>query len=510
MTCRLGCRLGNRCPFLHDPTGIQKPRMQLARAQSEPDAGPALPEARRYVVTPVDRSRVVKKPVTSTQEIEPREFELRQLRRRFSPQESQNATGSSLVLRMTPSDPDFPFEIDTLDCVLDVPLGYPGKKRPSLRVTNRDIPRGHQINVEKGFDELLQSMPQATLLQLMNALDKNLERYLAEEKRATIKLVSNIGHLPKPRSSAEAERESLQSSALQDEHDAAKKSAAKARRDAETLQLEARLGSLPDFSKSTDGLSYTIPLELRKRDELPVPLQATRAAKLFVPLLYNLQPCRVELLDVSRDAARRTEAAFQNRAKDHPEMTLMAHINHLAQSLHLLATTDAVDNQPREGLDLTGLSIPGDVAVTPQRLDDMQDTGDDRRHLKLIPKPPEWSIGNKGLDEDSDSSALSETDSDEDMDEQAAAEHVPVTSSNEKGTAVLFPSIELYGIELLELVSLSITVRCERCKQTMDVAGLRHQTTAHSSGVRSVSCGKCANGFSIGMSVTSRLGRWSC
>jgi uncharacterized CHY-type Zn-finger protein len=56
----------------------------------------------------------------------------------------------------------------------------------------------------------------------------------------------------------------------------------------------------------------------------------------------------------------------------------------------------------------------------------------------------------------------------------------------EKGTALSFPFIELHGIELLELTSLNLIIKCERCKETMDFATLKSNTPQTSS------CKKCA------------------
>jgi hypothetical protein len=61
---------------------------------------------------------------------------------------------------MSPSDPDFPYEIEALECTLLVPKTYPESGRPSLRALNKDIPRGFQINIEKGFEIICAESPQ--------------------------------------------------------------------------------------------------------------------------------------------------------------------------------------------------------------------------------------------------------------------------------------------------------------------------------------------------------------
>ncbi|KAI9794623.1 MAG: hypothetical protein M1816_004510 [Peltula sp. TS41687] len=502
-----GCRLGDRCPFLHDAANL----VVVEKARRDPvSVMPPSTEVRRYMAGPVDQSLVVRKPVSSAQESDPREFQIRQLRRRFSPQESKHASGSSFVLRMVPSDPDFPFELDSLECVLEVPLDYPRTGKPWLKVTNKDIPRGYQINIENGFKELVERMPQATLLQSMNVLDKNLERFLAEEKKATIKLVSNVKAATSSASARQARAEPPRPYRPRNEVDEAQKLAAKAKRDRETSQLEARLGRLPLFSKDADGVTYIIPLEPRRSDELPVPLQGIRSAKLIVPMLYDLEPCRLEFQDVPRDAAGRAERVFERRAREHRDMSLMAHVNYLAQTLHVLATEEEKESKDEryQPPDITNLKVEEETPTTFHDPDQdpkgRQDLTDDRSHIKVIPRPPEWNVGN---DDHSDEEEYSTSSSDAESEEEqpTAAADIAATPTMERGTSLSFPFIELHGIELLELTSLSIVVRCERCKQTKDVNNLKNNaTTTQPADLRSESCNKCASPFSVGTFVQQK------
>lgn len=138
---------------------------------------------------------MVQKPISRLQKDDPRQFQIGQLERRFSTTQKVADGGSTLSFQLVPSDPDFPFELTGLDCVLRVPDGYPESSRPSLAVSNHDMPRGYQINVEKGFAALAQALPNATLLSYMNALDKQLEALLTGPKAETIKIVSNASKL---------------------------------------------------------------------------------------------------------------------------------------------------------------------------------------------------------------------------------------------------------------------------------------------------------------------------
>ena len=70
-------------------------------------------------------------------------------------------------------------------------------------------------------------------------------------------------------------------------------------------------------------------------------------------------------------------------------------------------------------------------------------------------------------------------------------------SAPEKGTLVSFFHMELYGIELLQLVSFSITIKCDRCKDTIDVSNIKDTGKRDGTGTRSETCKKCANSLGI-------------
>jgi hypothetical protein len=251
-----------------------------------------------------------------------------------------------------PSDPDFPFEIDALACLLTVPSTYPAAK-PSLRVTNKEMGRGYQINVERGFDDIVQRLPNGTLLQYLNAMDKQLEVFLAAPKVETVKILANVmkkhqeaessravaTHTPKAPEKPEPPKSSgskLTTPAIV--YTAEQLTQARSKRENDVRQLEARLGRLPQYSKSADGVGYTIPVEPRKREELPISLQAIKTIKLLVPELYNLNPCRIQLQGVNGQDATHLEESFFQRAVENGNLTLVAHVNYLSQNMHTMAS----------------------------------------------------------------------------------------------------------------------------------------------------------------------------
>jgi hypothetical protein len=261
---------------------------------------------------------------------------------------------------MVPSDPDFPFEIDALACVLTVPLTYPAAK-PSLRVTNKEMGRGYQINVERGFDDIVQRLPQGTLLQYLNALDKQLEVFLAAPKVETVKILANVmkkhqeaessrtvgANPPKaPAKAPEPESSSPKLAPPVKVYSSEQLAQARNKRETDVRQLEARLGRLPQYFKSADGLGYTIPVEPRKRGDLPISLQAIKTIKLIVPVLYNLEPCRIQLQGVNGRDVTHLEDSFLLRAADNANLTLVAHINYLSQNMHIMAAKQLQTKTP--------------------------------------------------------------------------------------------------------------------------------------------------------------------
>ena len=440
---------------------------------------------------------MVSKPVSQAQVEDPRQFQIKQLRRRFSPTETAEDGGTAFTFQMVPSDPDFPFEMEGLECVLHVPSRYPREDRPTLEVKNEEMGREWQNRVEQGFARLAKNSPHGTLLGFMNQLDRQLESLLMDKKEEPITIIPNripgkFEQHTEPSKPAQLAKPATNVSKPPQTHTPEQRHTASQRREAETRQLEARLGRTPLFSKSSDGIAYTIPITPRKHADLPVPLQGVKKIKLFVPLLYPLHHCKIELQDVSRDAAKTTEKGFERKVKG-GEGTLMGHVNWLAQNMHVLATELIEEPAVEADLQQPGPVEVGEVAKE-EKVDSTTNDGDDRSHIKVIPRPLEW-IGGNADDESSDSEYSDSYDSgDEDEDGGAALDAIPEiqsTSGPERGISLSFPSLELYGIELLELASLSITIKCERCKDTMDINNLRDKAQ------KSESCKKCAMPLSV-------------
>ncbi|KAK1989783.1 hypothetical protein LX36DRAFT_470627 [Colletotrichum falcatum] len=459
--------------------------------------------------------RVVPKPVPEAQSRDPRGYQLGQLRKRYSPRESTAADGTTTVLlfRLKPSDPDFPFELEHLQCELRVPEDYPDAA-PVLRVQNGDIPRGFGINIERGWERLVRDRQgAATLLALTHALDKNLESFLSEQEAATVKLVSfkdtkDTRHLEAVATAAAAAAASSAAPASQiakapspppSRHYAPEEyftqeemAAAKARRAHETRQLETRMGRLSLYRRSPDGIVYTLPLEPRRRDELPAGLQGVKTVHLIVPLLYPLQPLRIQLNECDSQDAEPLEELYVHKAAEQKQMSLTSHLNYLAQNMHVLASQALAPPKPDARAKPTPVPETDPKAKAKARATAASD--EDRGHIKVIPRPPEWGrSGGAGGEDDSDTS--DSYDSDDDDDDEGGADldaEPPGLGSGltaERGTSISFPTIELHGIELFQVSILNLSVKCARCKTVNEMTGLRHEVPQTSS------CRKCAAGF---------------
>ncbi|KAI0839780.1 hypothetical protein F5Y06DRAFT_302917 [Hypoxylon sp. FL0890] len=463
----------------------------------------------RQAVTGAPTQHVVRRPVPESQAQDPRRYQLNQMKKRFSPVQNTLQDGTTnLLFQLKPSDPDFPFELDHLECELQVPASYP-EMPPILRVKNKEIPRGFAVNIEKGWDRLVHENHGSTLLALTNALDKNLEAFLSERKTETVTLLSfkDTRHLessatalgetsapavqapPKPAPAprrAYVPEESFTNEEI---------TAARARRAEEVRRLEARMCRLPNYKKSADGVVYSFPLEPRRRDELPVELQRVQSVQLIVPLLYPLQPLKVLLDNVESKDAEAVEEVFAERAAQLKHFNLTSHLNYLAQNMHMMAKQAQEARQKLETASNRARGAPSTVNTTEPITTSRASGEDGKSHIHVIPRPPEWGFGDESGE--SDGSDDDYWDSEDESDGGGAAVNTDADNASvsgpaqqaERGTAISFPSIELHGIELLQVSILSLSVKCERCRTLNDITGLKPGVETTSS------CKKCATAF---------------
>lgn len=454
------------------------------------------------------------------------------MRLRFSPTESKDANGDlTLTFDMPITDPDFPFNIERLDCSLHVPGGFLTSRKPSLRIRNKEMERGFQVNVEQGFDAIWTQSAKPTLLNTLKLLDRQLEVLLTAQKAEIIRIVANAG--PKPvaatppvvaQAAAPAKPPPAFTTQSQPQHPQkpaaptpAQREQAWSRRKTETQILEHRLGRTKEFSKAANDTIFTLPLEPRKPDELPSSLRDVRTIRLLVPTEYNLESASIELLGVSGEDAAKIERAFTRRAKANLEAGLLAQVNYLASNMHVMlrerepatpivqalpadpteASTTGLTNSSHEAKPNTAASTELPVRET------------DKAHIKIVARPPEWDAA-PSANEDAGSDVSEDFEpytDDEDASEGEAAPEQSVdqatttSAPRERGIRLSLPGLELHGIELLELTSLNITVKCDRCKESNDVSRLRPSDESSpnlTANEMHLTCKKCAYPFTLG------------
>lgn len=308
-----------------------------------------------------------------------------------------------LGLAFVPLDPDFPFELPELSFVICVPGAYArlAAALPSIVVLNTEIPKGFAVNIERGFKQIAtlakasknakggapvspEGQPEIELvdgkglLSLVRTLDKHLEDFLKQEKRATMKLVTfraaprsatpqtlhfdglsvangtNGGD--KKHNTEESTSASRSGSPRDSESDVSLEMslhsvppAVATARNAELGQLTARLStSVKLFNKSAAYTRYKVVVPLRGKN-LPFLWSLASLLDLLVqvPANYPEEPARVSVLPnfstnlyVARklavEAAGLTATAVVAEAKQAEKRLLMHVAQHQAHSQLLL------------------------------------------------------------------------------------------------------------------------------------------------------------------------------
>ncbi|KAK6349022.1 hypothetical protein TWF730_009782 [Orbilia blumenaviensis] len=544
---KTGCKNGDACPFSHDPElrqGSGDDRSSTAQVpgsgrkdpvsdrQSNQSAGAVRHTARgapgadalatrRHLPT-VDPSRVVRRPAPAGEnnpEVR-RKNEISQLKRRWGDlfQEVDQEQGV-YRLELKQSE-DFPYDLDALRVEISIPPDYPkaSSEGPSIKVLNEDIPKGHQVNIERGFSSLVKSASTTTrLLDLLNNLDKRLESFLSSEKAPTFKIVPNIGAVVQEvvkldvndhQAQTQEPTSQILQAPLKLEHSKltyteAQKEAARSRRALETRQLEARFRQSPVFWKNSIGTLYKVPLEPRMKNMLPAGLLLLNSADLRVPELYPLEPCRITFdRSFPESITRSIENGFLKRAQEKPEVSLMAQLNYLAQNIHTMIEVESEKPVQKPVVEIK--TVPQEVPEAgPSVPTPASPAVVEKPRIIIVEKtrPPEWELD----DSESDSEEFSSSDEDREGEAAGSSQGLqqdseavdPVyVSSIERGTSISFPDIKLKNIELLELKTINLTMKCNRCKTVADINNIKAKENKHSR-PKLLGCEKCASVIGI-------------
>ncbi|PGH13332.1 hypothetical protein AJ79_03749 [Helicocarpus griseus UAMH5409] len=520
-----GCRAGDACPYAHEATPSESP----ATSAENPTSTAQINDPRMITISGLDRNgeesttsapaskaqpqgstgmqpQAVQRPTPRAQLENPREFQINQMRRRFHPKEQSDEEGTHLIFEMRPSDPDFTFRLNSLTCAMHVPLEYPSRGTASLEITNENLEAEYKKLVKEEFEYITKTRISDTLLIWMNILDRSLARIFSAKRQSTVP--ASTGAHP------DKEQGSITSKELK--HPPAttmskEKENSCFRREKEITQLTSRLGRTPLFSKSPDGTSFTLPISPLKPQLLPESLKSVKTLNLVVPLLYPLEPCHIRFPRNNDSAARVTEASFERHVIQNSSASLTSHINYLSAMIHTLAMQPVEDTAiggavaslslhdkskaetPESSTASPSQRLPTDAEVAPKQTD--------RPHIQVIPRPPEWASPNQvdESDDESDYSDLEGSVTEEDDDDGGVRIHSAPPPPTGRDVALSFPSMELLGIEILELKTLHLTLKCERCKELLDMKNIRIGDEGISIPPKKVdSCKKCGNYLSVG------------
>ncbi|EFQ98431.1 CHY zinc finger domain-containing protein [Nannizzia gypsea CBS 118893] len=444
----------------------------------------------------LESSHFVQKPVSCAEKENPREFQINQIRRRFNPEERHDAHGTHLTFNMKPSDPGFSHDLTGLDFILSVPTTYPAYGEPSLEVRSGDLDASKRKLVERKFRQVWKDVKSGSLLSCMNILDRHLANLLSaapsletydpltwERERLPPSTVSSDYWTGKSSKKGKMATRVLEIGDPQ-------------RRLKEVGQLKSRLGKHPLFREHSDGVSFTIAIKPFQPTQLPNALRNVQSITLTVPFNYPGEPCRIRIPEITDLSARLTEQAFYQHSLDNPGISLTAHINYLAATMHKMAYQKPIKAEIDLHIDLSAISLEGkphdkysppSPPVEASRLTDVNAEAhslEDRSHIHVIPRPPEWDVPDENDGEEAD--------------DEPAAEH-PIHGGGGRKVLISCPALELQGVELLELKNLSLTLRCARCKQLQDMKNIKIGEDGYSNPHNRVeSCQKCSNRLSAG------------
>ncbi|KAF9210030.1 hypothetical protein BGZ49_007696 [Haplosporangium sp. Z 27] len=484
-----GCRNGSNCRFLHSPDPSLTTSIATTTTATDSSA----------IVTPITRRipstrAPVSKPIPkSLQNIDLnhapsslRSFEISQVQNRFKSTflVKGNDTKDSVIdynnndifeLKIPPSDPDFPYEIETLHIQLNIPLDYP-KTPCSLLVLNSDIPKGFSTNLERGFAQA--AIQKKSILAHLNWLDINMEQLLQKPPAPTIRFVGHgqqtpvstqslslpptlppslppalPSSLPSPQKSASTTSPALTSvssvsdslrptsagSLTQKVFTAEQIEQAAQQRQKQLNQIQAR------FRASFAAISPTefqISLESTDKTGIIVTWQGPLWVNLLVPRMFPLDPCEIRLKqdghnpEIELWRARNVEQGFRKIVASMPQLSLFQLLNQLNRDLKdLINMPEPVAAKPvNEPLEQPSTPVhhtdsastqPSDVSrgkVVDNKLDLSS------RNTKLIfvdapYQPPRKNfehLGDHGevTSEDDDDDNTSDTDSDADVEHQ--------------------------------------------------------------------------------------------
>ncbi|ORX63125.1 hypothetical protein DM01DRAFT_1403493 [Hesseltinella vesiculosa] len=462
-----------------------------------------------------------RQPVLKPKDNGSRQVQLDQLHKRYSSTfkkiSDHASVGTTVRFALKPSDPDFPFDLENLLIQLVVPPQYP-KQQCTLTIMNPDIPKGFALNVERGFHEQV-SLVDMTLVRQFGWLDRRLESLLQEPATAVVAPPTKImaPAIPDHVIQAVKAATSVSSSAsgtlavppVAKAKPPKKKpslptnlASAFGQRSREMDHLKTRFGKDYRPSKSDRSLVHlTLVLndpDFTRKDVFPDNVVRVRY---FIPLQYPNSPCAIELDTKTVDKQISTHVAtlFAQHVNQDPDSSLFEHLNWLSRHMECILNTPMA--QPVTESKMTPLlhhiRSPANLASTSAatlsksplvKKSLFADDRDTKNRLIIIhdntPVPFTASTSASGTasqpnqqsiscDEGTSSDATS-TDDDA-ADEPSSSQPMMMTDSKDvrRGTEVRLLDPQLDNVTLLRCTLLHLLVKCNRCKNTVDVENVQ-------------------------------------
>ncbi|KAI8149743.1 hypothetical protein BJV82DRAFT_549862 [Fennellomyces sp. T-0311] len=462
-----------------------------------------------------------------------KETELAQLERRYRStfkKVSENEDCTIVRVSFPPSDPDFPFELDSLQLQIRIPARYP-KEPCSVIVMNTDIPRGFAFNLEKGFDTYT-AQTTATLVRQMGWLDKNMETLLQQEPATTMRFVSSV---PKPK--PDEPEDSLIAPALPDEFVAAAAATAAAvtasssrstqndTKESKAVEKVAPSGRQPSRQLDAEATPFFTSAQLseasQKRERELNQLQARfrtshkilrndhvetvvqlvldlndpdfsyrdlfnkeLKVKYHVPVQYPLLPCTIEVENkaLGSDEARDISYAFAEHAEK-SDGTLFQNLNWLNRNLETILrhpperpweveeqdSANEADVSDNDAPRLAHQIKPGRPLVYDDEERSRVIVVDDPSFLRPADFEPSSSTAPPA--EDLVEQPIPGSSSANDEPEQASSSTQPQPTVR-KGTEIFLHNYRLDNVTLFRCHVLNMVVKCSRCKTMVNIDGL--------------------------------------
>lgn len=464
-------------------------------------------------VRQADPSRVVKKPQQSNpKRLSKREQQIQQLRRAFPDLTCDDHDLTKFRMKLVPTDPEFAFDIQALDFNLYVPLTYPNKPRrdgtvatsseyPMIIVLNDDIPKGFSANVDIGFKALAEKFTQnnKTLLDMINALDRELEGFLKQEKRATIKIVKS--NKPKISSPSIQESTSASDSSSIFKIDTPPKvfvpPEVRKERQAQIDKLKHALGKSAVWGVSSDDLEDVLRISVSVKDplELPSQMKGQLEFNLHIPKSYGISDSCFIIFPSIIDGFSSSiiEDNFNKFLRAHTSWKLFSVVNYLACRINQLKREDYELPESEVIVEPVSEKIERPI-VSKVHDEEIQDKA--RKVLSLLKNPKNQDVNSdSSIDtqepteaEPSDSEEADETSNIDEGENESFLEIKPIEP---RGIALYSPGITLINIGILECNIVNLVVVCDKCSTQNDMFNIISGPYGRDSKPFASTCTKC-------------------